>query len=126
MILLLLFAISALFLAGLGIYGVITYSVVQRYREIGLRIALGAQRASVYRWVLRDGLIPVTAGAVTGVLLAFGWARLVSNLLFQVSPYNPVLAAGAVFLLVIEGATACLLPARRAASVDPMRALRME
>ena len=126
MILLLLFAISALFLAGLGIYGVITYSVVQRYREIGLRIALGAQRASVYRWVLRDGLLPVTAGAVTGVLLAFGWARLVSNLLFQVSPYNPVLAAGAVFLLVVEGSTACLLPARRAASVDPMRALRME
>ncbi len=91
--LLLLFAVSALFLAGLGIYGVITYSVVQRYREIGLRIALGAQRASVYRLVLRDGLLPVATGAVAGVALAFGSARLVSSLLFQVSPYDPGLAS---------------------------------
>jgi predicted permease len=124
--LLLLFAVSALFLAGLGIYGVITYSVVQRYREIGLRIALGAQRASVYRLVLRDGLLPVVAGAAAGVALAFGMARLVSSLLFQVSPYDPALAAGAVCVLLAVGITGCLLPARRAASVEPMRALRTE
>ena len=124
--LLLLFAVSALFLAGLGIYGVITYSVVQRYREIGLRIALGAQRASVYRLVLRDGLLPVVAGAAAGVALAFGSARLVSSLLFQVSPYDPVLAGGAVCVLLAVGITGCLLPARRAASVEPMRALRAE
>ncbi len=124
--LLLLFAVSALFLAGLGVYGVIIYSVVQRSREIGLRIALGAQRASIYRLVLRDGLFPVAAGAVAGVVLAFGSARLVSSLLFQVSPYDPTLAAGAVCVLLAVGATACLLPARRAAKVDPMVALRYE
>jgi predicted permease len=124
--LLLLFALSALFLAGLGIYGVITYSVVQRQREIGLRIALGAQRAEVYRLVLVDGLLPVAAGAVAGVALAFGFARMVSSLLYQMSPYNPALAAGAACVLLAVGTTACLLPARRAASVDPMRALRNE
>jgi predicted permease len=124
--LLLLFAVSALLLAGLGIYGVITYSVVQRHREIGLRIALGAQRAGVYRLVLRDGLLPVAAGALVGIALAFASARLVSSLLFQVSPYDPVLAAGAVFTLLAVGAIACLLPARRAASIDPMQALRTE
>ncbi len=124
--LLLLFAVSALFLAGLGVYGVVMYSVVQRSREIGLRIALGAQRTTVYQLVLRDGLIPVAAGAAAGVALAFGSARMVSSLLFQVSPYDPALAAGAVCALLAVGTTACLLPARRAASVDPMQALRNE
>lgn len=124
--LLLLFAVSALFLAGLGIYGVVTYSVVQRYREIGLRIALGAQCASVYRLVLRDGLLPVITGAAGGVAVAFGLARMVSSLLFQVSPYDPALTAGAVFVLLAIGTVACLLPARRAAAVEPMEALRTE
>jgi ABC-type antimicrobial peptide transport system permease subunit len=102
------------------------YSVVQRYREIGLRLALGAQRASVYRLVLRDGLLPVLLGAAAGVAMAFASARVVSSLLFQVSPYDPALAAGAVGLLLVVGATACLLPARRAAGVEPMQALRAE
>lgn len=124
--LLLLFGASALFLAGLGVYGVVTYSVVQRSREIGLRIALGAQRASVYRLVLRDGLFPVAAGAVAGVALAFGCARLVRSLLFEVSPYDPTLAGAAVGVLLLVGTAACLLPARRAATVDPMQALRSE
>ena len=126
MYLLLLFAASALFLAGLGVYGVVTYSVVQRNREIGLRMALGARRATVYRLVLWDGLLPVAAGAVGGIALAFGSARLVSSLLFQVSPYDPALATGAICVLLAVGAVACLLPARRAASVDPMQALRTE
>jgi predicted permease len=124
--LLLLFAVIALFLAGLGVYGVITYSVLQRSREIGLRIALGAQRGSVYRLVLRDGMLPVAMGAAAGVALAFGSAQMVSSLLFQVSPYDPALAAGAVCVLLAVGTTACLLPARRAASIEPMRALRSE
>jgi ABC-type antimicrobial peptide transport system permease subunit len=124
--LLLLFAISALFLAGLGIYGVVMYSVVQRYREIGLRIALGAQSASVYRLVLRDGLLPVAIGASAGVVLAYGAARIVCSLLFEVSPYNPAVAAVAVCSLLAVGSAACLLPARRAASVQPMQALRTE
>ncbi len=124
--LLLLFAVGALLLAGLGIYGVITYSVVQRYREIGLRIALGAQRGDVYGLVLRNGLLPVTAGAVAGVALAFASARLVRSLLFEVSPYDPALAAGAMCVLLVLGTVACLLPAHRAAAVDPMQALRTE
>ncbi|HEY2470812.1 MAG TPA: ABC transporter permease [Terracidiphilus sp.] len=124
--LLLVFAVSALFLAGLGIYGVITYSVVQRHREIGLRIALGAQRASVYRLVLRDGILPVAGGAIAGVGIAFAFARLVRSLLFEVSPYDPVVAMEAVSVLIAIGITACLLPARRAAAVEPMQALRTE
>ena len=123
---LLIFAVSALLLAGLGIYGVVTYSVVQRQREIGLRMALGAQRGSVYRLVLGDGLLPVTAGAIAGVGVAFASARLVRSLLFEVSPYDPALALGAVSLLVAIGVAACLLPARRAAAVEPMQALRNE
>ena len=84
--LLLLFAISALLLAALGVYGVVTYSVVQRQREIGLRLALGAQRQNIYRLVLRDGLAPVLAGSIAGLAVAFASARVVGSLLFQVSP----------------------------------------
>jgi len=124
--LLLLFAVSALLLAGLGVYGVVTYSVVQREREIGLRMALGAQRASIYGLVLRDGLLPILAGAVIGVGVAFALARVMAGLLFQVSAYNPAIVAGAVCVLVAVGTGACLLPARRAASVEPMQALRTE
>ena len=124
--LLLLFAVSTLFLAGLGVYGVLTYSVAQRYREIGLRMALGAQRANVYWLVLRDGLLPVAIGAAAGITLAFGSGRVVSSLLFQVSPYDPVLTAGAVGVLLAVGTIACLLPAHRVAAVEPMQALRAE
>jgi predicted permease len=124
--LLLLFAISALLLAALGVYGVVTYSVVQRQREIGLRLALGAQRQNIYRLILTDGLTPFVAGAVAGVAVAFASARIVGSLLFQVSPYDSAIASGAVCMLVAMGTTACLLPARRAASVDPMEALRRE
>jgi macrolide transport system ATP-binding/permease protein len=124
--LLLLFAISALLLAALGVYGVVTYSVVQRAREIGLRLALGAQRKNIYRLVLQDGLVPVLAGAVAGIAVAFVLARVVGSLLFEVSPYNSAIATGAVGVLVALGAAACLLPARRAAAVEPMQALRRE
>jgi predicted permease len=124
--LLMLFAVSALLLAGLGVYGVVTYSVVQRHHEIGLRIALGAQKTSIYSLVLRDGMLPVLVGAVAGVAVAFGFARLVGSLLFEVSPYNPVIVTGAVCILAAVGIAACLLPARRAAAVDPMKALRAE
>ena len=124
--LLLLFAASALFLAGLGVYGVLMYSVEQRSREIGLRMALGAQRANVYRLVLRDGLLPVAAGVAVGVALAFASGRLVSSLLYQVSPYDPMLTAAAVSILLLVGILGCVLPARRAASIEPMKALRME
>ncbi len=124
--LLMLFAVSALLLAALGVYGVVTYSVVQREKEIGLRFALGAQRENIYRLVLQDGLVPVLAGAVTGVGVAFACARLARSLLFQVSPYDSVIATSAVGVLMALGAAACLLPARRAAAVEPMQALRRE
>ena len=124
--LLLLFAISALLLAALGVYGVVTYSVVQRQREIGLRLALGAQRQNIYRLVLRDGLAPVLAGSIAGLAVAFASARVVGSLLFQVSPYNSAIAGSAVIVLVGLGTAACLIPARRAAAVDPMQALRRE
>jgi predicted permease len=124
--LLMLFAVSALLLAGLGVYGVVTYSVVQRQHELGLRMALGAQRTNIYGLVLRDGLLPVLVGAVAGIGVAFVFARLVRSLLFQISPYNPTIAAGAVCVLVAVGTAACLLPARRAASIEPMQALRAE
>ncbi len=124
--LLLLFAISAWLLAGLGVYGVVTYSVVQRRQEIGLRMALGAQCANIYRQVLHEGLAPVLAGAGVGIVVAFVFARLIDSLLFQVSPFNPLIAAGAAVSLLLAGVVACLLPARRAASVDPMQALRSE
>ena len=124
--LLLVFAVSALLLAGLGVYGVVTYSVVQRKREIGLRIALGAQRANIYRLILREGLLPVVAGAVVGIAVALASARLVGSLLFEVSPYDPGIAVAAVGVLLIAGTAACWLPARRAALVEPMEALRSE
>jgi predicted permease len=122
--LLLLFAASALLLAGLGVYGVVTYSVVQRQQEIGLRMALGADRGSIYTLVLRDGLTPIALGAVAGVAAAFALARVVGSLLFQVSPYDPTVTGGAVAVLMAVGLLACLLPARRAAGVEPMEALK--
>ncbi len=124
--LLLLFAVSALLLAGLGVYGVVTYSVVQRQQEIGVRLALGAQTANIYALVLRDGMMPVLVGAAAGVGITAGFARVVGSLLFEVSPSNPAIVAGAVGVLVAVGIAACLLPARRAAAIDPMRALRAE
>ena len=124
--LLLLFAASALLLAGLGVYGVVTYSVVQRQQEIGLRLALGADKGSIYTLVLRDGLMPVALGAVAGVVAAFAMARVIGSLLFEVSPYDPVVSGMAIGVLMTVGVLACLLPARRAVAVDPMQALRTE
>lgn len=124
--LLLLFAVSAIFLAGLGVFGVVNYSVVQRQRELGLRLALGAQRGTIYRLVLVDGLSPVVAGGMVGIAMAFGFARVLESTLFQVSAYNPAILTSSVCLLVTVGIAACLLPARRAASTDPMQALKRE
>ena len=122
--LLLLFAASALLLAGLGVYGVVTYSVVQRQQEIGLRLALGADKGNIYRLVLRDGMMPIALGAVAGVVAAFALARVVGSLLFEVSPYDPAVTGVAITVLMAVGMMACLLPARRAAEVEPMQALK--
>jgi ABC-type antimicrobial peptide transport system permease subunit len=91
-----------------------------------VRLALGAQKANIYRLVLRDGLMPVLMGAGGGIAIAFGFARVIASLLFQVSPYNPAIAGIAVCILVTVGGAACFLPARRAAGVDPIKALHAE
>jgi len=110
----------------LGVYGVVTYSVVERQREIGVRLALGAQKTNIYRLVLRDGLTPVLIGTVVGIGGAFLSARVIGNLLFDVSPYNPIVATATICVLVVGGAIACLLPATRAAAIEPIVALRAE
>jgi predicted permease len=124
--LLLVFAVSALVLAGLGVYGVVSCSVVQRQREIGLRLALGAQSGNIYGLILREGLGPVLAGALAGISIGFGTERMFHSLLFGVSPYNPLIAGGAVVVLLAVGSAACLVPARQAAGVDPIKTLRAE
>jgi predicted permease len=126
MLLALLFALSALFLASLGIYGVIAYSVEQRRHELGIRAALGARVCDLRRMVLRQGMIPVVAGLVTGVGASILTGRLIQSLLFGVSPFDPPTLATVAFVVVIVAIAACYVPARRATKVDPMVALRYE
>lgn len=124
--LLLFFAASALSLASLGVYGIVSYSVVQRNREIGLRLALGAQASDVYRLILRDGLLPVALGIASGIVLALTMMRFVASMLFETSPYDPLLTVGSALAILCVGVIACLLPSKRAALIDPMEALRAE
>jgi putative ABC transport system permease protein len=126
MLLALLFAGSALFLASLGIYGVISYSVGQRQRELGLRAALGAQFSDLRRMVLRQGMTPALAGLVTGIAASILVGRLIESLLFGVSPWDPRTLSVVTLVVVVVAAAACYLPARRATKVDPMVALRYE
>jgi putative ABC transport system permease protein len=120
------FGVVALVLAAIGIFGVISYSVSQRTREIGVRLALGASRASVLRMVLRECLGVIVIGLIVGVAAALALTRLLGALLFEVRPGDPVTYGGVVVLLLAVGLLAALLPARRAANVDPMVALRCE
>ena len=124
--LLLTFAICALLLAALGTYGVVAYSIVQRTREIGIRMALGANRNDVYRMILAEAVTPVFIGAVAGVALASISGRVIANLLFEVRASNPLIAAISCAVLVVVGVVASLLPAAKAALIDPMNALRSE
>jgi putative ABC transport system permease protein len=126
MLLVLLFAASALLLASLGIYGVVSYTVAQRTNEIGIRVALGAHTAAVYRMVLRQGLTPVVLGLVAGVAGALALGRLLTSLLFEVSPADPLTIGAVIAALASVAAFACTVPALRAARVDPMSALRYE
>src|SRR5439155_2882711 len=114
MLLALLFALSALFLASLGIYGVIAYSVEQRRRELGLRAALGAQSSDLRRMVLRQGMTPVLAGLVMGVGASAITGRLIQGLLFGVSPLDLPTLGLVAFAVVIVAVAACYVPARRA------------
>jgi putative ABC transport system permease protein len=126
MILLGVFAALALLLACVGIYGVMAYLVSQRTAEIGIRMALGAQRGDVLAQVLRRGARLALIGAGIGIASSLALTQFMSSLLFEVSPYDPATLIGVSALLIAVALTACLIPARRAASVDPMQALRTE
>jgi ABC-type antimicrobial peptide transport system permease subunit len=121
-----MFASLAIALAAAGIYGVMAYSVTQRTREIGIRVALGAQRSAVMRLVLGQSLALVTAGLAIGLAGAAGATRYLEGLLFGLTPLDASTFAGAAVLFGSVAAVASYVPARRAATVDPMVALRSE
>jgi predicted permease len=123
--LLALFGLLALALASVGIYGVFAYMVGQRRREIGIRMANGAQRADLLRLVLADGMKPVLAGVAAGLVILPLAARPIRHLLFGVSVANPLAVGGAALLLLAVAGLALLLPARRASRLDPVQALRL-
>ena len=118
------FALIGLLLAAIGVYGVLGYFVSQRTREIGVRAALGATRAQLAAMVIKQSMLPIVAGVVLGVAGSFASGRLLQQMLYQVSPGDPEVIAVIVILLVLVGLLASWLPARRAAGIDPMVALR--
>ncbi len=120
------FGVLALVLAAVGIYGVMSYMVAGRTREIGLRMALGAQSRSVGWLILRQGMKLALIGSAIGLALAFGGTRLLQSILYGVSAVDPLTFVTVAFLLAAVALLACWLPAYRAARVDPMVALRSE
>jgi putative ABC transport system permease protein len=126
MLLLTLFAGIAVFLAAVGLYGVVAYTVTQRTQEIGVRMAIGAQRADVLRMVVGDGLKLATIGVVLGIGAALALARVIKSMLFGVTQFDAASYAVTAAALLAVAALACYVPARRAMRVDPLVALRAE
>jgi predicted permease len=120
------FALAALILAAIGIYGVVSYSVNRRRNEIGIRMALGADARDVRNMVLRQGMRPVIVGLVVGIACALALGRVLQALLFEMRPSNPIVLASVVIVLAAAAALACFAPARRATRVDPAIALRYD
>jgi putative ABC transport system permease protein len=120
------FAAVALALASIGLFGVLAYLVAQRTRDIGIRMALGANRGDVFRLIVGQGMALATMGAVLGIAAGFGGARLMRTLLFSVEPTDLLTFTAVPALLLLVALLACYAPARRATRVDPLVALRAE
>ena len=120
------YGILALVLASIGLYGVAAYTVARRTSEIGIRMALGAQRGTVIRMILRSAMQPIALGLLVGVPVALAGGHAIASQLFGVKGYDPLVLAGAVAALAAAAVLAAIIPARRAASIDPIRALRTE
>lgn len=121
-----LFAGSALFLCVVGLYGVLAYVVTQRTRELGVRLALGAQKRQLIWLVMRRAVVMLVSGSAIGVAISFAAIRVIANIIYGVRPYDTITLLGATVLLLATGLLAAYIPARRAADVDPMQALRTE
>jgi putative ABC transport system permease protein len=124
--LVLAFAVLSLMLASVGLYGVLSYLTTQRTGEIGVRIALGAQREQVVRLMLDDGLRPALYGLMLGLAASAGAVRLVQSMLYETQPFDPAIFAAVAATLLAVAVLACLVPAWRASRIDPMQALRTE
>jgi ABC-type antimicrobial peptide transport system permease subunit len=121
-----LFGVLALVLASVGLYGITSYQVARRTSEIGLRMALGADRKDVVKMVLRGALLQAGVGLVIGIPLALGAARWMTSQLYQVRSYDPLSLLTAVVVLLLSATVAGFVPARRASLIEPMEALRIE
>jgi ABC-type antimicrobial peptide transport system permease subunit len=119
-----IFAVVALVLATVGVYGAIAYTVEQRTGEIGVRMAFGAERSQILRLVADQGMRPVFAGLAVGLAGALALGRLIASQLYQTSAHSPLLLAATIAMLASAALVACVIPARRATSIDPMDALR--
>ena len=126
MLLLAAFAATALFLAAVGIYGVVAYSVSQRTREIGVRLAIGAERRDVLALVIGGGMKLAAVGVAIGLAGALGLTQLITTMLYRVTPFDPLSYAVTASVLLTIAAIACYMPARRAMNVDPLVAIREE
>jgi putative ABC transport system permease protein len=124
--LVLFFGVAALFLAAVGVYGVVSQSIARRTQEIGIRMALGASRRDVWSLVALEGLTPIVGGLAVGLAGAIAAAQLVRGLLFQVGAFDPLTFALVALVLVMAALFACLVPAARASRLDPLVALRVE